>query len=611
MSDSTYLERILHYACSWRVFPCRDKRPLTAHGLKDATQDQDKIREWWGKWPNAQLGVPVGMNTGSFVLDVDLPNGPATLAQLENIHGKLPATWKARTPSGGLHLHFRLPEGVTLKNTASVLGEGLDIRTEGGYIIAAPSPGYAWLTNGTRLAPAPEWLLRLLTTPPEKEECKITRAGSTTAYGRKALENECALVALAAVGQRNNVLNIAALKIGQLVAGGQVEQSEAESCLLHAADRAGLTEAESRKTILSGFNAGLDQPREIQANKRELEFVTTVTESAISSQPSQNRPFRHSRPNSSQASHGVTDTVTPDGENVTGQPPSMSEALDQFIEFSSGMFTISEVSQWLGITTPVGRDALRQALLRRIHKSKIERVGTKSGQFRRVEGECSALDFLSDEGAPVDISLPFGLNKLVDTMPGNIVLVAGESNSGKTAFMLNVVRENMHKFETHYFSSEMGPQEMKARLKMFNQPLDSWTFYPWERADNFHDVIRPGEGVINIIDYLEVNEDFYRVGMMLKSIHDKLKGAVAVVALQKPPGRDIGRGGAGSLDKPRLYLALEPGVIKIVKGKNWKDIKVNPNNLQRTFKLVGGCNFLPQDEWHPSPPREEKQGARR
>ncbi len=603
--EQTYIDRVLNVSKSWRIFPCRDKRPLTTHGLKDATKDKDRIKDWWGQWPDAQMGVPVGENTGSFVLDVDLPDGPATLAQLEATHGKLPETWRARTPSGGVHYHFRMPEGLTLKNTASVLGKDLDIRTEGGYVIAAPSPGYCWLTNGTRLAPAPEWLLNLLTTTATPKATPILQSGATSAYGRKALESECGLVALAPSGTRNEALNIAALKIGQLVAGGHVDQSEAESSLLHAASRAGLGEAEVRKTMASGFKAGYAQPREVEdkskGSKAESDFVTNVTESVISSHTSK----------SSQTSQSVTAAVTDAPKIVTDEPPSISAALDEYIEFSSGMFTISEASQWLGLTTLAGKDALRQALLRRIHKNKIERVGSKSGQFRRVESQCAALDFLSDEGAPADLTLPFGINGLVNIMPGNIVLVAGESNSGKTAFMLNVVRENMHKFEVHYFNSEMGPQELKSRLKMFNQPLNSWTFSPWERAENFQDVIRPGEGVINIVDYLEVNEDFYMVGRMLKQIHDKLNGAIAVVALQKPPGRDIGRGGAGSLDKPRLYLALEPGVIRIVKGKNWRDIKVNPNNLQRTFKLVGGCDIIPQDDWHPTPAKDEKQGWKR
>lgn len=239
---------------------------------------------------------------------------------------------------------------------------------------------------------------------------------------------------------------------------------------------------------------------------------------------------------------------------------------------------------------------MNQALLRRIHKSKIERVGNRNGQFRRVESECLPIEWQAAEEEPADLSLPFGLSRLVDMMPGNIAVVAGEPNAGKTAFLLNVVRENMHKAEVHYFNSEMGSQELRKRLAKFDMPLDSWTFHAWERTDNFQDAIRPGTGKLNIIDFLEVSEDFYRVGGMLKAIHDKLQGALAIVALQKNRGTDLGMGGGRSLEKPRLYLALEPGLCRIVKAKNWKT-STNPNGLQLKFKTVDGCKLLPQGDW--------------
>ncbi|MEY6434208.1 DUF3987 domain-containing protein [Thioalkalicoccus limnaeus] len=169
------------------VFPCNpeNKRPLTAHGFKDATTDKDQIRQWWQRWPNALIGMPTGAVTKVFVLDVDNDpltgkDGESSLFQLVNGHGSLPDTVEAMTPRGGRHIYFRHPGGdVRIPNSASKLGPNLDIRGDGGYVILPPSrlPDgrcYAWEgssdpTEGARSAAAPDWLLNAVLAPPTAE----------------------------------------------------------------------------------------------------------------------------------------------------------------------------------------------------------------------------------------------------------------------------------------------------------------------------------------------------------------------------------------------------------------------------------------------------------
>jgi hypothetical protein len=188
---------------------------------------------------------------------------------------------------------------------------------------------------------------------------------------------------------------------------------------------------------------------------------------------------------------------------------------------------------------------------------------------------------------------------MVEILPGNTILVAGAVNAGKTALLLNIVRDNMADSKVHYFNSEMGASELRKRLSLFDNPLtlEGWEFSAHERLSDFGDVIRSGAGVINVIDYLEVYEDFYKVGGLLAEIHKRLDGAVAVVALQKNPGLDIPMGGYRGLEKPRLALALDSGRVKIVKAKNWKG-RENPNQKVRNFKLINGCKFVEQGGWH-------------
>jgi putative DNA primase/helicase len=116
------LQAALDYARrGWHVLPCdaTSKQPLTTHGFYDASTDQEKIRAWWKQWPRAMIGVRTGPESGIWVLDVDVPDGHASLGLLESEHGELLPTLSALSPSGGRHFYFRWVDGV--KNTAGKL----------------------------------------------------------------------------------------------------------------------------------------------------------------------------------------------------------------------------------------------------------------------------------------------------------------------------------------------------------------------------------------------------------------------------------------------------------------------------------------------------------
>ncbi|WP_428564413.1 MAG: bifunctional DNA primase/polymerase [Solidesulfovibrio sp. DCME] len=123
------------------VFPCGiDKKPLVQNGFHAATTDEEQIRSWWEKWPNASIGIPTGPDIDAFVLDIDLPDGPNSLATLEAKHGPLPSTLEQTTGSGGCQLFFKWPKaGPGVRNSVGKLGLGLDIRGAGGYVIVPPS----------------------------------------------------------------------------------------------------------------------------------------------------------------------------------------------------------------------------------------------------------------------------------------------------------------------------------------------------------------------------------------------------------------------------------------------------------------------------------------
>lgn len=272
--------------------------------------------------------------------------------------------------------------------------------------------------------------------------------------------------------------------------------------------------------------------------------------------------------------------------------------IENWIKDTNGWWTVEELDRETKVISSNDMTNRRTALKRLAERGDIEKHPTQNKLYRRIIKNLRRIDFkMVTDKEPLKLVLPLGLEKLVNTYPGNIIVVAGSPDSGKTALLLNVVRMNMDNFPVYYFSSEMGEQEFANRLSKFEGiELDKWNFVAEECASNFTDVIRPD--AINIIDYLELTSDVYMVAEHLKSMHDKLGKGIAIVALQKKRGAELGRGAEFSLEKPRLYLSMDAGITTIQKGKNWAKQDVNPNGLKIKYKIVGGCKFIVTDNWY-------------
>ena len=157
-------------SCGKQDCASKAKHPRTEHGVKDATTDERQIRDWWTRWPKANVGIACG--DGLLVLDVDRrAGGDTSLRLLCDKHCQLPETPVVLTGGGGQHYYFRVSSDVKLRNSASALGLGLDIKSDGGYVVAPPSMHislvrYEWerssRLNDVEIAAAPLWLLHLI-----------------------------------------------------------------------------------------------------------------------------------------------------------------------------------------------------------------------------------------------------------------------------------------------------------------------------------------------------------------------------------------------------------------------------------------------------------------
>ncbi|MCX7178015.1 MAG: AAA family ATPase [Proteobacteria bacterium] len=246
------------------VFPCaEDKRPIVAGGFKAASLDPAQILRAFAN-PSAQLiGVPTGSPSGLIAIDIDIRPGCSGMIWLDENSDALPSTRTHRTRSGGLHLLFRVPDGVEIRNSASRLAPGVDVRGEGGYIIMPPSPGYA-IADTEDPAEMPRWLISAcVRADPERPTTPPSGDRPTERYAQVALDAEIGAVMRAGEGTRNDTLNRAAFSLGQLVGAGVLSRGTVENELTRAAYAAGLASHETAPTIKSGIDAGVAFPREI------------------------------------------------------------------------------------------------------------------------------------------------------------------------------------------------------------------------------------------------------------------------------------------------------------------------------------------------------------
>jgi hypothetical protein len=160
-------------ACGNPACSNQGKHPIESlayHGLKDASHDPAFIDQWSASWPDMNIGIRTGEESKLIVVDLDTKNnGIDSFYSICERYGNgiMPDTWRVITGSGGMHLYFRHP-GRVIPNSAGKIGPGIDVRGDGGYVVAPPSSHisgnhYRWdPANNFKthpLADPPPWLI--------------------------------------------------------------------------------------------------------------------------------------------------------------------------------------------------------------------------------------------------------------------------------------------------------------------------------------------------------------------------------------------------------------------------------------------------------------------
>lgn len=249
------------------------KHPRVRRGLHAASQQPQVIRSWWLRWPHANIGLLTG--TALDVCDIDTDNGLRVVLDLLDV--VRPAGPVIRTGCGW-HLWYA-SDG--LPSRVAVL-PGVDWRGRGGFVVAPPSLHHtgtrytfqqAWQHGDLPRCP-PQLRALVLPTPPAPANPLWTPIADLDRYVQAALDGEAERVRRAprpvisggrriSGGGRNDALNRAAFRLGQLAAHTPIDEATVRRELTEAALSTGLGRAEVQRTLSSGWRAGLRHPRHI------------------------------------------------------------------------------------------------------------------------------------------------------------------------------------------------------------------------------------------------------------------------------------------------------------------------------------------------------------
>ena len=268
LETGNFLDIAMFYAQNnIKTFPVKKqgKSPLCPKGFKDATIDKVVLQEWNKKFPDCNIGIPTGQINNIFVVDVDGEQGIESLNHLELIYGKLDAP-TVKTGKGK-HLYFKMPENVELKCSTSKIADHIDIRANGGYVVAPPSihengHQYTWenFIPNQGFPEAPSWLISLITNT-EKQPLPVSGV----------LEE----ISNAPQGQRNDTLYKRSISLIARAMRENLNIADIKENIINAAMQSGLSTEEALKTFDNALKFAETHCDNQEENEPDMDILKT------------------------------------------------------------------------------------------------------------------------------------------------------------------------------------------------------------------------------------------------------------------------------------------------------------------------------------------------
>ena len=518
--------RLLEYAkyyrdkCGFSVIPLlKNKKPAIEWAeFQNRKATDEELKQWFRN--DNMLGIVCGPISELSVIDVDSDSGKEAI--LNYITGNFIAP-TVYTPRGGYHLYCLYTDGI--RNKAGLVS-GIDIRGEGGYVVAPPSVN----AEGKEYTWDKEKRIDKLNLP--KMPIKFLENPSSTFSGTEPLMDS----KLFTQGRRDNDL----FHVANILIKGGADVQEA------------------------------------------TEVIKRLAQTCEPPFPSQEVPAK------------IQSAV----QRACFRERNLGNEIKDWIASYKGIFLSSEISRALQINDKEHVKEMVRILNRLAEEGYIERYGKRAGVFRKIERDYREMDWLNAKIQPITVSYPLGLGNVFVTYAKNVIVIAGVKDSGKTAFFLDFIKRNHNRFKINYFTNEMGDEELAMRIRQHKDiSITDWNFKAYEIGGAWEDIIEPND--ITIIDYIEINENFWEIGESIKKMHEKLNKGILLLGLQKAYGQLLGRGKEFSIQRPRLYVTLEGGRATIISAKN--RIPNGPNVAGWTcdYNIIDGWKIEAKSPWHP------------
>lgn len=285
---------------------------------------------------------------------------------------------------------------------------------------------------------------------------------------------------------------------------------------------------------------------------------------------------------------------------------------DEFIPAHKGIvFTSRDVLSFFRVdrlTDPVMVKRAFGRVLYELSHSKEPRLEQTGKQYRVIDRTLKIIEWHKAlRNDTLEIKWPydheeqtnFGFDESIKIYPGDLIVVAGEGNKGKTTFALNFVVENMDIYPCFYFTSEFNASKFTDRMASFNwvnifKKDGTPKFILAEQDQNWQDIIQPN--AINVVDWVYLEDDAWKMRGVMRNIIKNVGRGIALVVIQKRSYKQVGEGGEGTMDLASVYLTIRydeklgSNVLRVNKVKSPKNI--DPNYQQFTFKIVqNGAKF--------------------
>ncbi len=536
--------------CEWQEFQSR-------------IPTEDEIEAWFEAWPHAQIALVTGNISG--VVAIDLDNEEAVKWAAQN----LPKPGAYQKTAKGYHLLYG-SNGSHIPNKARIR-EGVDVRGDGGYILIDPSihpehrTPYKLTFNPTfdwgNLLPFPKEFL------PQNQSLE---------------EREPVTLDPAPPGKRNETL---ARIAGRYLAKGMDYAEVLALC--------------------KGWNTDLEDPLEI---KEVEKTVSSIWKKHV--QETQETQETEETDATSGDSRRQQETAG-DSRRQMGQPfpGNLKDEIRTFVQENQGSFVLDDIYKHFGLVTRQDKKQASRACAQMVQENYIKRDRRIAGKYHILETHLDFIDLEQTDESHFPLELPLDLNQMVNLPPKCVIVVAGAPNSGKTALLLEMLKNNLNqRYPLLYLMSEMGPSEYKQRVQKVADDSREWNnrVKAASLSSGFDGAVAQyNPDGLTVIDYLEeVEGEYYKIASDIRGVYDSLNEGVAVIALQKRSQSEMGVGGEGTSEKARLYMAMDKlahqprstiSALKIIKAKDYPDI--NPNGQERHIEIRAGQDIVPVSDW--------------